>query len=296
MILVRLLGGLGNQMFQYALGRHLAEIHQTPLKVDTRALLDRTPKLHYVFREYALDVFNIIGEVATHSDVAKFLALSPYRAIRWLGRIQRKLGYRVVHEKQHFCFDSTVLHSPRHTVLSGYWQNANYFADIAGIIRKEFTLRALPSPSQAEMACEIGESNSICVFARRAEYVNDPVINQFFGVCDANYFQRAADLLIQKIPSPRFFVFSDDLDWCKDHFNFQHPTTFVSHQYAGEKFGSYLYLMSCCKHFIISNSSYSWWGAWLSGNPNKIVIAPRKWLNRADIDTSDVTPPEWLRI
>jgi len=309
MIIVELMGGLGNQMFQYALGRHLAEKHGTELQLDLRALLDRTPRKNFIFRDYDIGIFNICERFASEEDI-------------------HLCCNKVIKEKKHYVFDEEVLNIPDNSYLVGYWQNEKYFKDIADIIRAEFTFRRGFDPAAEKLAEQIRSVNAVCMNVRRGDYVTLPTARKWHGLCEIEYYEKAISFIAERVSDPHIFIFSDDIAWCEHHFinnknssfwsfrrvssfleesmklNFlkktylhlSYPTTFVSHHYAGEKFGDYLHLMSLCKHFIIPNSSFGWWAAWLCTNPDKIIIAPQKWVNDPSIDTSDVTPSSWRRM
>jgi hypothetical protein len=123
---------------------------------------------------------------------------------------------------------------------------------------------------------------------------NQAIHTDFHGVMGNDYIMRAVDIIESKIENPTYFIFSDDVEWCKENIHLKNMKI-VDHSYAGEKFNYYLQLMISCKHFIIPNSSFAWWSAWLNTNSDKIVIAPKNWFN-VDIDTSDLIPDNWIRI
>jgi len=273
MIVVKLMGGLGNQMFQYALGRHLAMKHRTELKLDATFLLDRSPRDDFVYRDYDLTVFGIDNILATREDLERFPHIThPF--------LYRHLLARIPHWSRHVCrekdfrFDPHVLETPDDSYFEGYWQNEQYFKEIEGIIRREFTVK---EPADRELSDTIAESNAVCVNVRRGDYVTNPSSRKMHGFVGEEYYQRAIQSIIGRVADPAFFVFSDDIDWCREHLSLPQGATFVTHHYAGKKFGAYLKLMTLCRHFIIPNSSFAWWAAWLCGNREKIVIAPSRW-------------------
>jgi hypothetical protein len=297
MIIVRLLGGLGNQMFQYAAGRALSVRHNTTLKLDLTCLLDRSPRENYAYRDYALGIFNIRESFATPQEIARCVGNYSNPVQRWLFKARRKIGMTPKYLIEiPYQFTPGFLRAPADSYLDGYWQNEKYFKEIESTIRREFSLKESLSEDSKPLADQIQTSNSICLHVRRGDLVFNPVTSQYHGVCAIEYFMQAVSLIAARVAKPQFFIFSDDVEWCQAEMRLDFPNAIVPNEFAMPTLSDHFQLMTLCKHFIISNSSYSWWGAWLSENPNKIVIAPRKWLNRADIDTSDVTPPEWLRI
>jgi len=296
MIITHLNGGLGNQMFQYAAGRRLAVKNNTDLKIDTsalgRELLEGTP------REYNLHVFDIADNFATEKEIDSMKK----RGDSFFALAKKKLGMKIgsyegksfVAEK-HFHFDPEVLKLGDSKYLQGYWQSEKYFLDIENIIRKDFTVKIPPTETNQKMMDEINSQNSASLHIRRGDYVNDEKTKKFHGICSLDYYIRGAKLIAEKNPDVRFFVFSDDIAWAKENLKLDFPMMFVDindddHNYEDMR------LMSKCRHHIIANSSFSWWGTWLNPNQEKIVIAPKKWFNDANIDTSDLIPEKWIRI
>jgi hypothetical protein len=153
----------------------------------------------------------------------------------------------------------------------------------------------MSSPNE-EMAHRIGgEESAVSIHVRRGDYVSDAGTNRFHGTCSVDYYHDAVDRISGFAPASHFFVFSDGIDWAKENLRLRQPVTYVDFN-DGEKNYEDLRLMSLCKHHIIANSSFSWWGAWLNPNPDKIVIAPKKWFNDPSINTDDLIPNSWLRL
>ena len=296
MIIIKLTGGLGNQMFQYALGRHLAEIYQTPLKLDVRVLLDRTPYDHFTSRTYGLEVFHIQADFVTPDDVKRVRHF-----YHTASRKERLFGYlcspyRLVAEQQAFCFDASVFRRGKNVLLDGYWQSEHYFKPIEQTIRQEFVFRPSPSQELLAMMRLVSQGESVSVHVRRGDYVSNPVVARFHGVCGLEYYTQAMKMIAQKVASPRFFVFSDDMEWVKAHFPRMESVLFMEHH--GQTDTDDLRLMTCCKHHIIANSSFSWWGAWLASSPQKIVIAPQHWINvqTTPNQSHDIFPEHWITL
>jgi hypothetical protein len=284
-------------MSQYAAGRALSVKHKTALKLDTSILLDRAPRENFVYRDYALGIFNIQASFASPREIVRFTGNYSHPIARFWFKARRKIGAvpKSLNEIP-YQFMPGFLSAPADCYLDGYWQNERYFKDIEPIIRRDFTFRE-PLSEQAEcLANQIRTTNAVCLHVRRGDLVSNLVASQYHGVCGIEHFMRAVSLIAARVAKPRFFIFSDDIEWCQKEIRLEHPYTIVPNELAAPTLSQHFHLMTLCKHFIISNSSYSWWGAWLGAHPEKIVIAPRRWINRADIDTSDVTPPTWLRI
>jgi hypothetical protein len=291
MIIVKLWGGMGNQMFQYAFGRSLAHRHDTTLKLDLGFFRNQPRNKKHVFRSYDLDVFNIQEEFATEKEVLK------------LGRrfkndllergFNRVLGVKRSHiVEPHFHFSPSIHQSPDDVYLDGYWQSEKYFSDIPQIIRSEFTCREPLNAKAEKLMDDIKNSVSICLNVRRGDFVT----NSFHGTYGAEYFAAADAIISRKISGYTYYVFSDEIDWCEQNLKFGVPTVFVSHEYAGPKFQDYLRLMTACRHFVIPNSSFAWWAVWLNGSKDNMVIAPKKWFNDPAMDTRDLYLPGWIKI
>jgi hypothetical protein len=300
MIVVRLIGGLGNQMFQYALGKHLALKHGTDLVVD-KTYFEEVPanEEHFVKREYDLDIFDIkVRELDTDSETwLPYYSKNPADRLknvtrRYLNRLNSDKNYLVLREKQYFSFDKDVLESGSNTYLIGYWQNEKYFKDIEQQIRQDFSFRNGFDGNVVGLANEISHTNTVCLNIRRGDFINNPT----HGFVGMEYLSSAVAHMREKVDVQKLYVFSDEIAWCKDNLRFDIPTCFVSHNYAGFKFSSYLYLMTRCHHFIIPNSTFGWWGAWLSENPQKVVIAPKQWVNVPGLDGSEIIPDGWITI
>jgi hypothetical protein len=298
MIIVRLSGGLGNQMFQYATARRLAHIHGSVLKVDT-SRLDKTCSIDTP-REYGLDFFRITAGKTTSRESETCEKLGEKRLgavsrfLRKFGLLPSKSGIRY-YRQCHFHFDERVLKLPDNLCLDGYWQSEKYFLDIRDIITDEFTPAELPTDMNLRLAEQISECNSVSLHVRRGDYVANPVTARYHGACGIEYYSRAIDEIKKRVALPHLFVFSDDPGWTAANLSADIPTTFIDHN-GTSSCGEDLNLMRLCGHNIIANSSFSWWGAWLNGNPGKTVIAPVQWFKEPGLNTKDLIPEGWLRI
>jgi len=291
MIITRLLGGLGNQMFQYAAGRALAYRHKTELKLDIsgfKIVKGITP------RDYGLSPFSVTGTFASEKEVRCMKKpLTPLRFfLAGIGDLIS--GNEVITYKKEpfFHYDPAFQTFPDNVYLDGYWQSEKYFRDIEKIIRSEFTLKKEPDEPDKQMAEKISGSNAISIHIRRGDYIANPVTHNHHGVCPLEYYQTAINHMVTKCPDPHFYIFSDDPAWVKQNLAVHYPHTCVTHN-LNIRDSSDLWLMSLCKHHIIANSSFSWWGAWLSDNPEKMVIAPKRWVNDPNVDTRDLIPESW---
>lgn len=284
MIITKLTGGLGNQLFQYALGRSLAIKNNTELKLDVTA---HTNNEYSSVRKFALEPFNI------KADIASTVELEPFRRsplVTFLARFKPYYTRKVVYEP-FFHFDRRMFLVRNNKFVTGYWQSEKYFKEIAGAIRSEITLK---QPLDTSLLKNVGNAIPVSLHVRRGDYVSDPTINQVHGVCSPSYYAQAIVHIKKTIPHPHFFVFSDDTAWVKENISFADPVTYV----AGAQLKDYeeMMLMSKCEHYIIANSSFSWWGAWLNPSLQKIVVAPKQWFNDATKNTTDLIPDSWIRL
>jgi len=289
MIIVRLKGGLGNQMFEYALGRVLSLKNNTELLLDLSFLKRNLPNI--TKRSFDLDVFNIKAKIADTSEIPFYFKFPPNNTFRKLAETLRKT-FHIRGQERGFSFDPSVLSLSGDVCLDGYWQSPKYFGGFEEVIRNDFTLKNEPAQNIKALADEISKTNSLCIHVRRGDYV----ANAFHEVVNNEYYQRGIQYIKGKSPIERIYVFSDDIGWCKDNLTFEFPVVFVEESYAGEKGEGHMYLMSLCQNFIIANSSFSWWAAWLSTRENKIVICPQQWFADPVMDSSDLIPREWVRI
>lgn len=287
MILIKIKGGLGNQMFQYALGINLSRIHKTPLKLDITSY-ENDP-----LRDYTLKYFNIENNLASQKEIDYF---EKYKKFFW--SLLNKFDHRYVEQKKgnhlYFHFNSDILRISDNTYLDGYWQSEKYFYNAKDIIKKQFTLKKEFSDFNSFLAEDIKNKNSVSLHFRRKDYINDKNTLKVHGICSFDYYTKAIRKIVEKVNNPYFFIFSDDPDWVKKNFNIKYQFRVIS----GDDYRDYqeLALMSLCKHHIIANSSFSWWGAWLSSNERKIIIAPEKWLADPQYNMNDIIPDSWIKI
>lgn len=290
MIIVKISGGLGNQLFQYAAARSLAHKRGVELILDLNWFNHR-PSSNTV-REFELDGYEI---QARKPNAGEQLWLKLHQG-RFLSRIpifpRRWQHFR----EQAFAFDPKVLDLPGNTYLDGYWQSYKYFSDIAQQIRTELTPKAVLGDIDQAVAREISHANSqaVSLHVRRGDYVTNPAAAKTHGLCGNVYYEDAVKTVASSLQDPHFFVFSDDMEWVRGNLALPGKVTYVDHNGAKSAFQD-LRLMSLCDHHIIANSSFSWWGAWLRCNEHGLVIAPAKWFADGR-NTRDLTPPHWTRL
>jgi hypothetical protein len=283
MIITILEGGLGNQLFQYAIGRHLS------IKNNDRLVIDASVYLFDKLRHYDLGRYNIKAEVGNIAT-----CFSARLAKNIIPKIEKKitLPIKYVKERNNY-FNNEILSEQRNIILDGYWQSEEYFKDIRDIILDDLTLLSSPDKENKKMLKHINNSNSVCLHVRRDDYVSNPVLQKFHGNVTPEYYKEAINSICDRIIDPDFFIFSDEPEWCRRYIITNRPHTYVDIN-GPDKAPEDLRLMSACKHFIIANSSFSWWAAWLSENKKKIIIAPKRWYRTRD--EGDIVPKQWLRM
>jgi hypothetical protein len=294
MIIVKLIGGLGNQMFQYAAGRCLAHLHETELLMDT-SYLEKDPKGAYTKRKPELDVFHIDLKVATKADVERFNVEGSNKYSRALQRRLPILFTNLYVAESGTTFHKEFFSYPENTYLDGFWQSELYFNTIESILVNDFVLRDPLNRENKDWLKKIEGCESVSLHVRRGDYVFNAAAQSHHGSCDADYYKKAIESIKEDYKDIEVFVFSDDLNWCKANLKIKETLHFVD---VNQRENQHLdmFLMSHCKHNVIANSSFSWWAAWLNRNDDKIVIAPLKWFSDPSIKTYDLIPKEWIRL
>jgi hypothetical protein len=288
-IVVQLLGGLGNQLFQYALGRALSERRGLQLKLDLSSFKD------YPLRSYRLGNFRIQAEIASEEGILQCgygQGLIGMAQKNW-DRTHPWYARRIVREES-FRFSKDIFKVRDKTLIKGYWQSEKYFIDIAQELRDEIVLKSKMSEESLAILAEIRSGESVSLHVRRGDYVENPVTNAYHGVCSQDYYRRAIGIVKKKVKTEtQYFVFSDDPDWVEKSLDIGTDFRTIRHNGLGKDYED-LMLMSACSNHVIANSSFSWWGAWLCKNPGKVVVAPCQWFAQAGKDTRDLLPKNWL--
>jgi Glycosyl transferase family 11 len=289
MIVVRLRGHLGNEMFQYAAGRSLAERHGTELVLDTSGILQAGgPNL---VERNELEFFGLPDRVCPVWEVAR--VPNPSRLVSALQRLRpssRRFVRVLVEDFSTNAFLPAVLTASDQTYLIGYWQFETYFADHEAVIRRAFTFPRMGDESE-RIAAEIRREPAVSIHVRRGDYVQ----HEQLGFLDVAYYTRAFERVTAAIGEARPYVFSDDPGWCREHLGFLDRATIVDRPLPLERAWEDMCLMSLCNHHVISNSTFGWWGAWLNPSPSKVVVAPKRWV-LSPKRIGDPVPSRWLRV
>lgn len=299
MIIVKLRGGIGNQLFQYAFGKALSSYYNTVLKLDNSWYMNCKSQSNNLlpYRAYLLNRFQIKEDIASIKEIDNFRKEIVNVKVGRLERIFKKcfvFKSRNVFLEPSLSYCSEVFNVGRNTYFIGFWQTERYFLPLKDIIVGEFNLKDEYSIDDFEITKLIKSCNSVSIHVRRGDYEHIANKNKH-GLCPLQYYKDAIDCINKEKDNPHYFCFSDDIEWVRNNFKFNHQATYIPNIL---KDFQELILMSHCKHNIIANSSFSWWGAWLNKNPDKTVIAPKLWLADTNMNkqANNLVPNNWIRI
>jgi hypothetical protein len=289
MIVTRLHGGLGNQLFQFAAGYALAQRRGVPHKVDLGTFV------HERERDFGLRSLGLRYEVATPEEVRRLAPQwGPWwknKYILWSNRLTPFASRRWVREST-FDYDRRVRDVRDPAYLDGWWQSEKYFSEFSADIRAQFSPKNPPSARVADCARTLASRTTVAVHVRRGDYIANDDASQFHGTCSNAYYEEACKKMARDMPDALFCIFSDDPSWARSNLTFPAGAEFLSGTgplAVEEDF----FLLCQCRHFVIANSTFSWWPAWIKDSPGQRVIAPRRWFRGFDVNPSDRFPSDW---
>jgi hypothetical protein len=275
MLIVKLQGGLGNQMFQFATAKSLGYKF---IYIDTDFLnSNKISGDHFTARDLELSVFKNINVKGAN------------KLLKYLFKKNILFNAKYIYQSENNEFIDFKSYKAHHVYLDGYFQNEKYFTRNRSQLLKDFEFPTLSEINQPIARSILADEKAVAVHVRRGDYLK-PAINAFHGLLPIEFYENARVKIEATVDHPNYYIFSDDIEWCKLNFKFRN-STFISDK--GTANWEDMCLMSLCRHNIIANSSYSWWSAWLNTNPDKIVIAPKKWFVK---QTSEIVPEKWLKI
>lgn len=284
--IIKLNGGLGNQMFQWAFARMIEET------TDVDIYLDMSYFSNSYARPYELNKFVLEPKFVT--GTATKLKLEILWALRSLFNGQNFFGLNLYVEPQ-FNFDRNISRIKPNSYIAGFFQSELYFRFVANKLRDDFKFDLLPNDENRQIIQQINSGTSISLHIRRGDYVQKKRYAETYATCSPDYYKRAVEYIADKYPDPTIFVFSDDSEWVQKHLRLPYKCVFVTNNKGKESYND-MRLMSLCSHNIIANSTFSWWGAWLNNNEQKIVVAPKKWFNDDSIIQTDIIPKNWIKL
>lgn len=291
MIIVQLTGRLGNQMFQYAFAKALSLQYNTKCHVD---LLEVTQyELDKVFSEDFIEAAHAQIEYCKKKE--QFLNIH-FRIFRRLCKRESKFHKKYWMIEKNFFFEEKNFRVNTDCLIQGFFQSEKYFKDYISDIHKIFTFKNPPNEYYTQIIEQVTKSNSVSVHFRRTDYLEDETIRKIHGPCDVSYYLKAIDVMRKRLDNPQFFLISDDIEWVKSYFPQSDDYVYVENN-MGENYED-MRVMTLCKHNIIANSTFSWWGAWLNTHKEKIVVAPYRWFADEEMQkkTLDIIPDNWIQI
>jgi Glycosyl transferase family 11 len=296
MIVVNLKGGLGNQMFQYAAGAALAARHGVPLLLDLHSLQRNTQETNqFTPRNAELNIFNLKIEEAPQELLQKFQSVTSTLHYRIRRNISESLVRYRIFQHDELNYPELFSRLGGYTYLNGFFQSEKFFNSQQAYIRKLFTWRDPLNSANEAAAGKIAMCEAVSVHVRRGDYLKPANAALFGNICTAEYYQCALEKIKSEVSNPVFFIFSDDMPWVRNNLNTGAETHYIDFN-TGHNSHLDMRLMSLCRHHIIANSSFSWWGAWLNANTNKKVIAPKVWIHQSDAHIDDILPAEWIKM
>lgn len=292
MIISNIIGGLGNQMFQYAAGRAAALKLGVQFKQDISDF--SSYQLHNGFELGRVFVAPVLP--VTESDIHDVLGWQSSKLVR---KFIRKSQFELIRKPQYiieptFSYWDGINYLSNISYLEGYWQSEKYFKDYSSTIRADFEFKVPFSSLNVKLAADIVSTNAVSLHIRRGDYISNKTHTSIYTVCSLDYYRSAIQVIMKKIANPVFYIFSDDILWVKKNLVINASMVFVDHNKGAESYND-MRLMSLCKHNIIANSSFSWWGAWLNPSTDKIVVAPKRWFAN-NTNVKDLLPENWLKL
>ena len=283
MVIVKIIGGLGNQMFQYAYAKSL-QLKGHTVKLDITEFESYLLHGGYQLNHYTIDI-----EIASTEEIRIFKNI-----FSKIGK-KLKIDRKSIIEKS-LLFNKKYL-SVNNNYIEGYFQSEFYFIEHRKIIKEQFQIKSLLSKFTEKIIKEIEKLDSSCsIHIRRGDYISNNKAKNIHGSCSLDYYENAIKFLNEKGIDGQYFIFSDDIAWVKENLKVENAIYIDSEEKRIPH--EDIYLMSLCTYNIIANSSFSWWGAWLNSNPNKIVIAPKRWFldELKEKESMDIIPYSWVRI
>ena len=287
-MIIRMTGGIGNQMFQYALKLKLDSILSQSCEIDTHFY--KKNSVHNGFelnKVFGIQATIYDGPIRSLADQFPIL----YKMCFRLGIRSLRTAHRLTEIRTCFLPDVLTLYE-KSAYIDGYWQSEEYFHDIEDKVRRTFQFSPFTEQENLQLEQIIKEKQSVSLHVRRGDYIG---VSRFVSLGKTDYYQKAIEYVKATVENPLFVVLSDDISWCSENLDLPAESVFVTWNIEDKSYRD-MQIMSICKHNIIANSSFSWWGAWLNSNPEKLVIAPSHFFNGKVEDDSHIIPKGWKTI
>lgn len=289
MILVKVNGGFGNQLFQYCAARALEEGGRGPVIISLGNRNRNSEASGIMNRPFELDKIK-----SRYRGKSSILWDCCFAFLHFIGKYTRRRGWIFIEADS--AYDEFINKLNKNAFIEGYFQSYKYFSPQWERIKQDLVPAEAQSQAFISMEQKISSCDSVSIHIRRGDYVTSRIGAAVHGACPVEYYESAVNYISDKIADPFFFIFSDDVKWCMENIRTPRDRTCVVDINKGEDSYLDVFLMAKCKHNIIANSTFSWWGAWINESPSKIVIAPARWFADSAMRAPDLIPPEWIRL
>lgn len=300
MIIIKMYGGLGNQLFKYAAAKSISLDFSQQLQIDkTYFQMDKFPCKHYGFYyPFKLSKYNIPLSYCS-KYISKLIEIIRKKRIYKLSNVANILGlnkifpyYQYQPVTNDFPINRRVIKNSKLTILDGSWVSFKFFRHNYHLFKNEFTLKNELNPLNKNILKKIKNSESVSIHFRLNDYIEK--FSSIYSVLPINYYKRSIDFILKRKMTANFFIFSDNIEWVRKNINFKDNNIIYIDNDGPDH--EHLFLMSRCRHNIISNSTFSWWGAWMNDNPDKIVISPARWTNPEYFPLEERIPDSWISL
>lgn len=291
MVIIRLKGGLGNQMFQYAVARGISSTDRKVFLDTSFYSYNKESTEALTARKYELSIFPNLRASKINSLCSYALANGGFQRTALKSILFPSITHVI--QKENEFLDFKNISTKRVLLLDGFFQSEKYFKHIKSELLNEFAFNYGNYRNDTYVELINSSTNSVAVHIRRGDYMR-PAVNIYHGVIPLSYYDQAMQKIEFEIEEPHYFIFSDDIEWCKIHFiKYHSKITFIERSSVDDSWKD-MWLMTLCRHHIIANSSYSWWGAWLA-NKQGFKFAPAEWFNPkvAQFNINDFVPDSW---
>lgn len=299
MIYLIMCGRLGNQLFQYSFARYIQMITGQELSIDFTAIEQvGNPEWRNYLVDYSTSKYFLVGK-KDYYPIQRFIykfariikpksELGGYKFDERFSKLLNKIG--IIYFESDYKYHKFIVPKTKNIIIRGWFESEKYFSAISSELRNEFKIIKAISGHNKEIRNQLQKGTGICLTVRRGNFTEEKNKDKFL-ICTKEYYYGAMNYMLKKYPEGLIYICSDDIEWCKQNLHFEHEVLYEEEADYAEK----LYMMSLCKHFVLSNSTFSWWAQFLSDSEEKVVIAPYKWRN-CDFSPIDIYSDNWIRM